>query len=118
MPQRIGTIDVAYYSAAVQEAIREWPPGLQARYVWITDLMGREGPHLGMPYTRPMGGGLFELRCRSHEGVGRAFYGMLPGRRIMLLHSFLKKTPKTPPRELAVAYRRLKEVRSEDEGEQ
>ncbi len=29
-----------------------------------------------------------------------------------------KKTPKTPPRELAVAYRRLKEVRSEDEGEQ
>ena len=46
------------------------------------------------------------------------FYGTLPGRRIMMLHSFLKKTPKTPPRELAVAYRRLKEVRSEDEGEQ
>jgi phage-related protein len=43
---------------------------------------------------------------------------MLPGRRIMLLHSFLKKTPNMPPCELAVAYRRLKEVRSEDEGEQ
>jgi phage-related protein len=78
--------------------------------VRIRDLMVEEGPDLGMPYTRAMGKGLFEIRCRSHEGFGRVFFGIRPGRTIVMLHAFLKKTPKTPPRELAVAYRRLREV--------
>ncbi len=107
---------IVYYSRAVQDVILAWPPGLRARYVWITDLMQREGPHLGMPYTRAMGAGLFEIRCRSHEALGRVFYGTFPRQRIIMLHSFIKKTAKTPSRELAVVHRRLKEMTSEDEG--
>lgn len=105
---------IRYHSVAVQDDIRRWPVRLQAGYVRITDLMQREGPDLGMPYTRAMGRGLFEIRCQSHKGLGRVFFAARPGGRIVMLHSLLKKTPKTPPRELALAYRRLREVIREE----
>ena len=58
-----------------------------------------------------MGDGLFELRLKAAEGIARVFYCTLVGRRIVILHQFVKKTEKTPPRELEVARRRLKEVK-------
>ena len=40
--------------------------------------------------------GLFELRLKSNEGIGRVFFGVLENRRIVMLHLFMKKTEKTP----------------------
>jgi len=68
------------------------------------------GPDLGMPHTRAMGEGLFELRLKSAEGIARVFYCTIMGKRIVMLHQFIKKTDKTPPKELAIARRRLKEI--------
>ena len=48
-----------------------------------------------------MGSGLFELRLKSGEGIGRVFYCTLVEQRIVMLHQFVKKTGKTPPRELS-----------------
>lgn len=45
-----------------------FPPGLQARYIHLTERMLTFGPDLGMPHTRAMGNGLFELRSKSKEG--------------------------------------------------
>lgn len=58
-----------------------------------------------------MGDGLFELRCKGAEGIGRAFYCTMVGREIVILHSFIKKTQETPDRELKTARKRLKEVK-------
>jgi phage-related protein len=58
-----------------------------------------------------MGEGLFELRLKATEGIARVFYCTMIGKRIVMLHQFTKKTDKTPPRELAIARRRLKEVK-------
>lgn len=69
------------------------------------------GPDLGLPHTRAMGGGLFEIRAKGGEGIGRAFYCTTIGQRIVILHAFIKKTEQTPPRELATARLRLREVR-------
>jgi phage-related protein len=69
------------------------------------------GPDLGMPHTRAMGQGLFELRLKAAEGIARILYCTMVGRKIMILHQFIKKTNKTPPKELAIARRRMKEVR-------
>jgi len=69
------------------------------------------GPDLGMPHTRAMGSGLFELRLKGMEGTARVFYCTLSKRRIVMLHLFIKKSQKTPLKELAVALRRMKEVR-------
>jgi len=57
-----------------------------------------------------MGSGLFELRAKGKEGIGRAFYSFQVGQSIVILHGFIKKTHTTPDDELALARMRLKEV--------
>ena len=105
---------IEYYSKAVERTILRLPPGLLARYVRLTDLMLEFGPALGMPHTRAMGGGLFELRVKGQEGIVRVFYGTATAQRIVMLHVFIKKSQKTPRRELEIARRRLQEVLSHD----
>jgi phage-related protein len=73
--------------------------------------MAKHGPDLGTPHTRAMGDGLFEVRAKAGEGIGRAFYCTLVGRRIVVLHGFIKKTDKTPAKELKIAHDRLKEIK-------
>ncbi len=68
------------------------------------------GPDLGMPHTKAMGRGLFELRLKAAEGIARVFYCTVVGKRIVMLHQFTKKSEKTPLRELEVARRRMEEV--------
>ncbi len=63
-----------------------------------------------MPFTRSMGDGLFEIRAKGREGIGRAFFCTVVGSKVMILHSFIKKSQKTPAKELAIARRRMKEV--------
>ncbi|HUG91282.1 MAG TPA: type II toxin-antitoxin system RelE/ParE family toxin [Planctomycetaceae bacterium] len=107
--------EIVYFSESVQEPLLAFPPGLQARYVHLTERMLNFGPDLGMPHTRAMGGGLFELRVKGKEGIGRALFCTRPGRRIMMLHAFVKKTTRTPARELKVARKRMREVQADDE---
>ena len=59
-----------------------------------------------------MGGGLFELRIKAAEGIARVFYCTVVERRIVFLHQFVKKTDRTPPKELQTARLRMKEVTS------
>src|SRR5438477_12773959 len=107
--------EIVYYSDDVQQAILEFPAGLQARYIHLTERMLTFGPDLGMPHTRAMGKGLFELRLKSKEGIGRVFFCNRPERRIMMLHAFAKKSAKTPARELKLARERLREVQGDDD---
>lgn len=58
----------------------------------------------------PLATDLFELRPRSRAGIGRAFYCFMVGRRVVVLHAFIKKTQQTPDRELKLARKRLKEL--------
>ena len=102
---------ITYYSEALQQEILALPAGFLGRYFRYTDRMEIYGPDLGMPHTRSMGDGLFELRLKAVEGIARVFYCTLIGKRIVILHQFTKKTQKTPPRELALSRRRMKEVK-------
>ena len=81
-----------------------------ARFVRYADRMEVYGPDLGMPHTRTMGDGLFELRLKSAEEIARVFYCTVAGRQIVMLHQFVKKTEKTPLRQLAVARKRMNEL--------
>jgi phage-related protein len=68
------------------------------------------GPNLGMPHTRAMGEGLFELRVKGQEGIAKVFYCTVVQQRMVMLHAFIKKSQQTPKRELETAKRRLQEV--------
>ena len=65
---------------------------------------------LRLPHSRALGDGLFELRLRGKGGIGRAFYCFLLGKRVVVLHAFIKKSQQTPDRELKLARKRLKEL--------
>lgn len=54
--------------------ILDLPDGLLARYFKLTDLMLAHGSNLALPRTKPLSNGLFELRLKSKEGIGRVFY--------------------------------------------
>jgi phage-related protein len=105
---------ITYYTEALQEDILALPAGLLGRYLRYTDRMEVYGPDLGMPHTRAMGNGLFELRLKASEGIARVFYCTMIGKRIVILHQFTKKTQKTPPNELALARQRMKEIKDAD----
>lgn len=94
---------IEYYSADVQERILELPDTLAARYVVLTRRIAAIGPNLGPPHTDTFGDGLCELRLIGKEGIARVFFCMLIGRRVVMLHAFIKKTQKTPPREIEIA---------------
>jgi len=101
---------IEFFNASVQAEIAAWPAGINASFTRIAERMEESGPNLGLPYTRPFGDGLFEIRARGGEGIGRAFFCTLVSRRIVILHGFIKKTQLTPSRELKVARNRQKEV--------
>jgi phage-related protein len=82
-----------------------------ARFIRYAERMEVFGPDLGMPHTRAMKGGWFELRLKAAEGIGRVFYCTPSERRIVMLHQFVKKSRKTPRKELEIARRRMKEVK-------
>ncbi len=106
------TWKVTFYSSRLEEEILQFPAGLLARFVRYAERMEVYGPDLGMPHTRAMGQGLFELRVKAAEGIARVFYCTIVGRQIVMLHQFTKKSEKTPRRELDVARRRMEEVKT------
>ena len=62
---------VSFYSQRVEDDILALPAGLVARFLRYAERMEAHGPDLGMPHTRAMGGGLFELRLKAAEGIAR-----------------------------------------------
>jgi phage-related protein len=101
---------VEYFHLRVRAEIESWPVDVLADYTRIVELLIEYGPDLGLPHSRALGQGLFELRPRGRSGIGRAFYAFLAGRRIVVVNAFIKKTQQTPDRELKVARKRVKEI--------
>lgn len=102
---------IEYYNQDIQSEISNMPVSIRAHYARLTELLTEFGADLRLPHSRAMGDGLFELRLKGREGIGRVFYCTLKGKRIVMLHSFIKKTSKTPQKELNIAIRRMKEVK-------
>ena len=105
---------IEYYSEEVQQDILALPDTLAARYIVMTRRMEALGPNLGEPHTKAFGHGLFELRLKGAEGIARVFYCTIVGKRIFMLHGFVKKSQKTPQADLNIAISRMKEVKREN----
>ena len=101
---------ITYYNEKVKEETLALSDSFLARYVRLTEVMIEHGPHLGMPHTRAMKDGLFELRLKGKEGIARVFYCTVVRQEILMLHSFVKKQQETPLHELRIVKELLKEV--------
>ncbi len=102
--------EIEYFHERVRAVIESWPVDVLADYARLVELLAQYGPSLRLPHSRAFGDGLFELRPRGRSGIGRAFYCFMHGRRVVVLHAFIKKSQQTPDRELNVARKRLKEL--------
>ena len=101
---------ITYYSEKGQQETCALPKGVLAHFLRITELIEEFGPDLGRPHTAPLGGGLFEIRAKAREGIGRSVFCVLKGRKIVILLTVIKKTDKIPKRHMAIAKKRKQEV--------
>ena len=102
--------EIHYFHERGYAEVQSWPVDVLADYARLVELLTEHGPILRLPHSRVFGDGLFELRPRGRSGIGRAFYCFLLGKRVVVLHAFIKKTQQTPDNELKMARKRLKEV--------
>jgi phage-related protein len=96
-----------YADADGDSPVLDWYESLdektKAKLIWIFQLLESNGIELGMPYIKPLGDKLYEIRADVNRNAFRVVYFLHTGRRFILLHGFQKKTQKTPTKELARA---------------
>jgi len=104
---------VFYRTALGNEPVREWLQGLdkEDKQIIGADIKTVEyGWPIGMPVSRPLGKGLYEVRSNiSHKRIARVIFTIVENY-MVLLHGFIKKTQKTPKEEIALALKRMKEI--------
>jgi phage-related protein len=103
---------ITFYDDRLEIEIDNLPRGIGAGFKRLHEMLKKRGANLRMPHSHSMGNGLFELRPSGTEGIGRVFYCVMIGKRIVLLHAFVKKTRETPIKELRMAHARMKEVKA------
>ena len=105
---------VEYYvnrrgESPVKEFLSEQRPRVKAKVLDAIDILIQSGPFLKPPYMKKLDKDLYELRIKSVVAV-RVFYSPITGV-YYLLHAFVKKTQKTPDREMKIALDRIKELK-------
>jgi len=96
---------------AAAEELAGLPPGLQGRLLRLISLVEDYGLQaLAAPHGRQIDGKLWEMRVIAAEGIARGFYVTRQGRRLVVVHVFVKKSQTTPARTLALARSRMNEV--------
>ncbi|HEX4069411.1 MAG TPA: type II toxin-antitoxin system RelE/ParE family toxin, partial [Candidatus Babeliales bacterium] len=105
-----------FYSVKVMKSIlEEWPVGIRAKFSQTSKLIKEVGlESVGMPHIKAFGQGLFEIRVKAVEGIGRALFCIMKGKVIIILHGFIKKTEQTPQKEIDLAIKRMKEIRDNE----
>jgi phage-related protein len=85
---------ITFFNKKVEEEALSFPEGILANLLHILEMIEEFGPTIGKLHTALMGEGLFEIRAKGMEGIGRALFCTLKGKEIVILHSFIKKNTK------------------------
>jgi len=95
----------------VDEELAELPADMLARFNYISQLIEEFGlERVREPHVKHVRGSLWEMRIKGKDGISRALYVTAVGRRVVVVRVFIKKTQKTPNREIELALKRAKEI--------
>ncbi|AFZ43000.1 protein of unknown function DUF891 [Halothece sp. PCC 7418] len=98
-------------SEIVDEELSSLPEDMKARFVRIAELIAEHGlPNVGRPYVKHLEGFLWEIRMTGKDGISRALYVTAKPKRVVVVRVFIKKTQKTPRKEIKLALQRAKEI--------
>ena len=104
---------VELLDARVRDEIEALPADMKARFRRIVELIQGHGLEpMRDPHVKHLEGPLWEIRMKGKDGISRAIYVTAQGRRVVVVRAFVKKTPKTPRREIDIALQRAKEVQN------
>ncbi len=96
----------------VEKELDALPADIRARFQRLVELLELGGIEAARePHVKSLGHGLFEMRMRGRDGIGRAIYVHAQGERLVVVLAFVKKTQKTPKNILELARQRAKEVK-------
>lgn len=76
---------------------------MRIKMVKMISLLGELGFNLREPYSKPIDDGIFELRAQVGNNISRILYFFVIGKRVILTNGFIKKTQKTPQKEIELA---------------
>ena len=102
---------VQFVSDAAREELAALPADMRARFARIVELLCDHGlENVREPYVKHLEGKLWEMRLSGRVGIARSIYVTSSGKRIVVLRTFIKRTEKTPRRELEIARERARDV--------
>ncbi len=91
-----------------EREIKALADDLQARFLYVSEMLEELGPHrVSEPHVKRLRGKLWEMRMKGKDGIARAIYFAATGRRLVMVRAFVKKTQKTPNREIDLAMQRM-----------
>lgn len=88
---------------------------MRAKALRMIMLLEEHGNELRQPYSKALDDGIFELRAKQGSDIIRILYFFIIGRKIILTNGFIKKTQKTPAKEIETAKQYRKEYLSRKE---
>jgi len=95
----------------VDEELSSLPEEIKARFVRIAELIAEHGlTNVGRPYVKHLEDSLWEIRMTGKDGISRALYVTAKPKRVVVVRVFIKKTQKTPRKEIKLALQRAKEI--------
>lgn len=103
---------VEYLDERAKAEVEAFPRDARSRFERIVGLIKTEGLHkMREPYVKHLEGKLWKMRLKGRDGIARSLYVTAIGKRVVVVHSFVKKTEKTPRREIELALIRAKDVK-------
>ena len=93
-------------SEPVAEFLDSLDSKMAAKLVGLMEILEEKGTELRMPYSEHLEDGIFELRCKQGSNITRVMYFFYVEKKIVATNGFVKKTQKTPAKELKLAKER------------
>ena len=90
----------------VKEFLDSLDDKMGAKLIGLMEVLEEKGTELRKPYSEHLDDGIFELRCKQGSNITRVLYFFYVGKKIIATNGFVKKTQKTPPREIKLAKER------------
>ena len=102
---------VKFLDQKVLDELEALPLDQQAKFTWIADLIQEHGlEKVREPYVKYLEQGLWEIRVKGRDGIARALYVTAREQNVWVVRVFVKKTQKTPRKEIQLALKRAKEI--------
>lgn len=104
----MGNYEIIFYQTKqgdvpAKEFLFALGPAMQAKFFYAFDLLQEFGPDIRGKHTKPIRNGIFEIREKAETGIARMFFFFVIGKRIIITNGFIKKTQKTPAKEIIKA---------------